>query len=223
MERDAKKRRPSSRRRTVKFAFISAEKGPSSRSCAAGGSKRLLRVARTAAPRGGPGAEIGRPRRKRGRYGSPRVHADLRAEGEAVSRKRVARLMRELGLEGRKRRRFRKTTDSKHALPVAPNLLERDFTATAPNEGWVTDITYVWTQRGLAVPRGDPRPVLAARRRLGDERPHRPAARAWPRSHGTVGVVRPSAGLLHHSDRGSQYASDDYRRALDEHRHRAAA
>ena len=82
------------------------------------------------------------------RYGSPRVHAELRADGEKVGRKRVARLMKEAGLAARRRRRFQSTTDSKHAFPIAPNLLERDFTATEPNQAWVTDITFLWTQQG---------------------------------------------------------------------------
>ena len=70
----------------------------------------------------------------KGRYGSPRVHAELRASGERVSRKRGARLMKEANLAGRKRGRTRKTTNSNHALPIAPNVLQRDFTATAPNQ-----------------------------------------------------------------------------------------
>ncbi len=82
------------------------------------------------------------------RYGSPRVYADLQAEGQRVGRKRVARLMREHRLVARVRRRFRTTTDSKHAFPVAPNLLARDFTATAPDQRWVTDITFLSTQQG---------------------------------------------------------------------------
>ncbi len=84
----------------------------------------------------------------KGRYGSPRVHAELRAGGHRVGRKRVARLMKHAGLAGRRPRRFVATTDSKHAFPIAPNVLERDFTATAPNQAWVTDITFVPTQEG---------------------------------------------------------------------------
>jgi putative transposase len=81
-------------------------------------------------------------------YGRPRVHADVKASGDQVGCKRVARLMRENRLVARTRRRFRTTTDSKHSFPIAPNLLERNFTATHPNASWVTDITYLWTQRG---------------------------------------------------------------------------
>lgn len=83
--------------------------------------------------------------RSRQTYGSPRVHADLRAQGERVSRKRVARVMRELGLRGRSRCRFVRTTDSKAGEAAAENLLARDFTATKPNERWVGDVTYLRT------------------------------------------------------------------------------
>jgi putative transposase len=76
------------------------------------------------------------------------VHADLEAAGERVGRKRVARLMREKHLAARARPRFRATTDSNHAFPVAPKVLERDFTAAAPNKAWVTDITFLWTAEG---------------------------------------------------------------------------
>ena len=77
-----------------------------------------------------------------------RVHAELKAAGERVGRKRVARLMREKRLVARMRRRFRTTTDSKHDFPIAPNVLERDFTASAPDRAWVTDITFLWTAQG---------------------------------------------------------------------------
>src|SRR5690606_25789069 len=82
----------------------------------------------------------------KGRYGSPRVCSELRERGDLVSAKRVARLMRENGLVARKKKRFRATTDSKHDDPIAPNLLDRDFTASGPNEVWATDVTAVWTQ-----------------------------------------------------------------------------
>jgi putative transposase len=152
----------------------------------------------------------------KGRYGSPRVHAELRAKGEKVGRKRVARLMRRANLVGRRKRRFRSTTDSNHAFPIAPNILERDFTATAPNQVWVTDITSIWTQEGwlyLAVILD-----LFSRRVVG-----------WATSANIDRYLalmalttalrdrRPSAGLVHHSDRGSTYASGDYRKALDAH------
>ena len=152
----------------------------------------------------------------RQRYGSPRVHAELRERGHRVGCKRVARLMRAHGLCARRRRRFRITTDSDHALAVAPNVLARHFTVPAPDTAWVTDITYLWTQEGwlyLAV-------ILDLFSR---------AVVGWALStritrHLTLqaltmalGRRRPPQGLLHHSDRGSQYASADYRRALRVH------
>jgi len=82
------------------------------------------------------------------RYGSPRIHADLKAGNQHVGRKRVARLMRQEGLEGQRKRRFRVTTDSRHSLPIAANLLNRDFTVSVPNKVWVSDITYIWTREG---------------------------------------------------------------------------
>ncbi len=152
----------------------------------------------------------------KGRYGSPRVHAELRANGERVGRKRVARLMRSAGLTARRRRRFQVTTDSKHAFPIAPNVLDRDFTTTEPNQAWVTDITFIWTQEGWL--------YLAAILDLFSRR-----VVGWATSanvdrhlalaalHSALRARRPSKGLVHHSDRGSTYASGDYRRALDAH------
>lgn len=84
----------------------------------------------------------------KGRYGAPRIHGELAKEGARVSRKRVARLMRESGLRAKTARKYKATTDSNHALPVAPNLLERRFDVAAPNTAWVSDITYLWTRQG---------------------------------------------------------------------------
>ena len=84
----------------------------------------------------------------RGRYGSPRVHAELRARGRRIGRKRVARLMHGMGLAARRRRRSRRTTDSRHAFPIAPNRLERNFTAEAPDRIWLADLTYIATAQG---------------------------------------------------------------------------
>jgi transposase InsO family protein len=149
------------------------------------------------------------------RYGSPRVHAELKAAGERVGRKRVARLMREKKLAARTRRRFRATTDSRHSFPVAPNVLERDFTATAPNEAWVTDITFLWTRQGwlyLAVILD-----LFSRRVVGwatsENVDRHLALAALDRA---LALRRPRTGLVHHSDRGSTYASTDYRKALED-------
>ena len=153
--------------------------------------------------------------RNKGRYGSPRIQRELAAEGFAVSRKRVARLMTELGLVSRRKRRFKATTDSNHALPVAENILDRKFEVDAPDLAWVTDITYVWTSEGwlyLAVILD-----LFSRRVVGFSTSNR-IDRALVLSALRMAVGRrvPDAGLVHHSDRGSQYASDDYQAALDE-------
>jgi putative transposase len=146
-------------------------------------------------------------------YGSPRIHAALHAEGQACGKKRVARLMREHGLSAKARKHRTRTTDSQHEQPVAPNLLNRDFTASAPNTKWVADITGVWTWEGwlyLAV-------VLDIYSRMvvgwamesyRDEALVEQAARmALTRRH-------PEPGLLHHSDRGSQYTAANYRELL---------
>lgn len=82
------------------------------------------------------------------RYGSPRIHIELQAQGHSVSRKRVARLMRERGLVVRKQRRFCRTIDSNHAFPIAPNLLQRQFRGSEPNRAWVGDITYLHSDQG---------------------------------------------------------------------------
>ncbi|HLY88745.1 MAG TPA: IS3 family transposase, partial [Acetobacteraceae bacterium] len=84
----------------------------------------------------------------RGRYGRPRVHAALRAEGRQIGRNRVARLMHHHGICARRKRRFCRTTDSSHEFPLAPNLLGRKFTASAPDRVWLADITYIPTAEG---------------------------------------------------------------------------
>ena len=152
-------------------------------------------------------------RRGRGTYGSPRIHDDLKEQGETVGRHRVARLMRENGITARPLKRFRRTTDSNHNLPVAPNLLERNFTTERPDEVWVGDITYLWTASGwsyLAVIVD-----LFSRRVVGwaidNNMRSELVLKALEMAKGQRDV-RP--GLIFHSDRGSQYASQDYRDAL---------
>jgi putative transposase len=149
-------------------------------------------------------------------YGSPRVHEELKAEGQHVGRKRVARLMREEGLEGQRKRRFRVTTDSRHSYPVAPNALNRDFTASAPNKVWVTDITYIWTREGWI--------YLATILDLFSRRVVGWSADCYidrTLAIDALGMAlrtrHPEPGLIHHSDRGIQYASGDYQRLLSEH------
>ena len=137
---------------------------------------------------------------------APRVHAELRAEGQTVSRKRVERVMRQHGIRARAPRRYRVcTTDSKHSLPVAANLLDQNFVAEQPNQVWLADITYIPTERGLALPGRDPRPVHPQGGRLGHARSHARRTHHRCAHHGDP-TARPGAGLIHHSDRGSQYA-----------------
>jgi putative transposase len=150
----------------------------------------------------------------RERYGAPRIHAELRGAGQAVSRKRVERVMRQHGIRARAPRRYRVcTTDSKHSLPVAANLLEQNFVANQPNQVWLADITYIPTSEGwlyLAVILD-----LFTRKVVGW------AMREHMRAELTIAALtmaiqrqRPAAGLIHHSDRGSQYAASDYRNIL---------
>jgi len=153
---------------------------------------------------------------KRCRYGSPRIRLELRDRGYCTGRKRVARLMVEQGLRARHKRRFCTTTDSRHGLPVAANVLKRDFKVDKPNVAWVTDITYIWTQEGwlyLAVILD-----LFSRRVVGWSMSMQ-MTRQLALDALTMGLSQrqPHRGLLHHSDRGSQYASGDYRKLLDEH------
>lgn len=152
--------------------------------------------------------------RHRGRYGSPRLHAALRAEGSTASRGRIERLMRRHGIRGVAARRFRPvTTDSRHGLPIAPDLLGQDFQAPAPNQVWLSDITYIATEEGwlyLAAVLD-----LATRKVVGwAMREHLRAELASAALRMAAQRQRPSKGLIIHSDRGSQYASKPYRTLL---------
>jgi transposase InsO family protein len=149
-------------------------------------------------------------------YGRPRLHRALQARGVAVSAKRIARLMRTAGLQARGRRRFRVTTDSRHRFPIAPNRLKRRFAVTQINRVWVADITACWTRAGwgylaVVLDLASRRVVGWAYRRLATvELVSSALQRALPRLTGR----RP---LLHHSDRGIQYASRPYQDLLARH------
>ena len=126
------------------------------------------------------------------------MHEELKAAGFDVSRKRIARLMVELGLEGRRKRRFKATTDSKHNMPIAKNILDRNFEVDAPDVAWVTDITYVWTAEGWL--------YLAAILDLFSRRvvgfamsEHIDRALVLEALRAAVGRHVPNAGLMHHS------------------------
>lgn len=151
----------------------------------------------------------------KGRYGSPRIHEDLLEQGERVSRKRVIRLKQEEGLKARVRKRFKGTTMSDHDLPVASNLLDRQFTAEKPNQRWVGDTTeFVIGESGKL--------YLAAILDLFSRFIVGWAVSAVNDRHLTIKALEmalkrrgPDAGLLHHSDQGCTYASEDYQRLLD--------
>jgi transposase InsO family protein len=210
----------------VKFDFIDAEKAgfPVSKLCEVLGvsragfygwrgrapsarraeDERLLVLVRDAYEKG------------RRAYGSPRVHLALRKQAVFVSRKRVIRLMQDSGLVGRVRRRYRSTTMSEHDLPVAENILDREFRADAPNQRWVGDTTELVTPSGKL--------YLAAIVDLYSRFVVGWSLSAMNNRHLTIRALDmalrrrcPDAGLLHHSDRGSTYASEDYQNVLDAH------
>ena len=148
-------------------------------------------------------------------YGSPRIHDELKDQGIACSKNRVARLMRQHGIAVEKKRKFIPTTDSNHFLPVAPNRLDQQFEVDRPDAVWTADITYIWTQEGwlyLAVVLD-----LFSRRVVGwSMAPSLERALVIDALEMAIAVRHPSKGLIHHSDRGSQYASYDYQKTLQQ-------
>ncbi len=146
-------------------------------------------------------------------YGSPRMRDDLVASGLACGRNRVARLMRAHGIRAKQARRYRPTTDSAHAQPVAPNLLDRQFAVAAPNQVWASDVTYIWTHEGwvyLAVILD-----LFSRRVVGWHlAPRLTRPLVLEALQAALRMRHPPPGWLHHSDRGRQYASREYQSAL---------
>ena len=140
----------------------------------------------------------------KGRYGTPRLQADLRAEGQRVSRRRISRLMRRSGLRAKGPRRFVRTTDSDHLLAVCPNLLNREFNVQNANTVWASDLTFIPTREGwlyLAVTLN-----LHSRVVVGHAMDSQmPATLPLAALQMAVSVRTPPSGLLHHSDRGSQY------------------
>ncbi len=147
-------------------------------------------------------------------YGSPRIHEELRERGHAIGKNRVARLMRERGIQGVMKRRFRpRTTDSKHGLPTASNILDRKFDVSEPNKVWAGDITYIETREGwlyLAVVLD-----LYSRKVVGwSMADHMRTEIVEDALRMATGNRMPSTTLMHHSDRGSQYASHSFQRLL---------
>jgi putative transposase len=146
-------------------------------------------------------------------YGSPRVYRELKGKGLTVSKRRIERTMRGLGITPPTPHRHRRTTIRNPKHPVAPNELDRDFGATRPNERWVTDITYVWTDEGWA--------YLAAiidlySRSVVGWATDSTLSTSLPMTALSAAISRrrPGSGLMHHSDQGSQYTSTEYRNAL---------
>jgi len=145
-------------------------------------------------------------KRYRKTYGSPRIYAQLKKEGISCNQKRVARLMHQDGLKGQRKYRKIITTDSKHSFPVAPNVLNREFQAEKPNQKWVADITYIPTEEGWLYVAGilD----LFSRRIVGwDMSGQMDAVLVENALRMALYQRQPNKELLHHSDRGSQYAS----------------
>jgi putative transposase len=155
-------------------------------------------------------------RTSRCNYGSPRLYRELRAQGVAAGRHRIARLMREHGLAARLRRRFCVTTQSGHSLPVAPNLVRRNFQASGPNRLWASDVTFIATVEGwhyLAVVLD-----LYSRRVVGWAcGAHNDEALVVRALRMALEHRRPPRGLVHHSDRGTTYAAGGYQGLLRQH------
>lgn len=155
----------------------------------------------------------------RGLYGSDRIYKRLKAQGVSCSRKRVARLMRQHGLNSKRRRKPRhRTTDSRHNRPIAPNLLARDFHADMPNEKWLGDIVGIWTGEGwlylAAILDCFSRMIVAwAMSAQRDEQLVEDALLMALKRR----KISPASGLLHHTDRGSQYTATDYLKHLAAH------
>jgi putative transposase len=152
----------------------------------------------------------------KGAYGSPRMTIEIRARGFPAGKERVERLMRENNIRARHKRRYKVTTDSKHKLPIAPNLLDRNFTTNAPNQVFTSDITYIWTDEGwlyLAVVLDlFNREVVgwSIKANMTTDLVIDALTMAWFRR-------KPAPGAMHHSDRGSQYASHAFQEKLTEY------
>jgi len=215
----------------VRFSFIASEKAyyPVELLCS------VLEVSRS-----GYYAWCGRPessRRRRDRqlgleveaiycgsfqaYGSPRIHRELAARGVQVGKKRIERLLRERGLSAHRPRRFRRTTDSNHAQPIAPNLVARNFRTSTPDQVWVGDITYLRTAEGwlyLAILMD-----LFSRRIIGwSISPSLEQSLALAPLDQAIAARRPASGLIVHHDRGVQYAGEAYQKRLQRHGLRAS-
>ena len=150
-------------------------------------------------------------------YGVPRMTKELRARGFEINHKRVERIMRENGIQGIPARKFKITTDSDHKFPVAPNLLNQEFDVAKPNQVWTADITYIstgegWMYLGVVMD-------LYSRKIVGwSMDKHMETSLVSNALQMAIGMRDVEDGLIHHSDRGSQYASNDYQQALRENK-----
>ncbi len=151
----------------------------------------------------------------RSTYGSPRILEDLHADGWTCGKKRVARLMRLHGIRPKRNRKFKRTTDSKHSLPIAPNLLNQRFVTDSPASVWVSDITYIWTGEGWLYLAGIldlyDRQIIgwSVSKRINGQLTLDALQKALMRRP-------PAEGLIHHSDQGRQYAAFAYRKLLED-------
>jgi transposase InsO family protein len=154
-------------------------------------------------------------KRTRESYSARRLQPELAADGFVSGRDRIARLRREMGIRCRQKRKFKATTNSNHNLPVAENILEQTFTPSTPNEVWVTDITYIPTVEGWLYLAGvkDVFTCELVGYAMGERMTQELVAQALFRA---VQQKRPAPGLIHHSDRGSQYCSYNYQQLLDQ-------
>jgi len=154
--------------------------------------------------------------KSRGTYGAPRIHAALKKRGEVCGIHRVERLMGAAGIRAKMRRNYQRTTDSKHNHPVAPNILAQNFTASAPNQVWVSDITYIATDEGwlfLASTLD-----LYSRKVVGwSMSASMPASLVLDALEMAIDLRSPLPGLIHHSDRGVQYSAHAFPGLLEQH------
>jgi putative transposase len=154
-------------------------------------------------------------RRMRETYGPERLQRELADQGVRVGVHRIKRIRRKLGLHCKQKRKFKATTNSNHGLPVAQNWLEQDFSATAPSQVWVSDITYVPTDEGWLYLAGH-KDIFTGEivgYAMGKRMSKNLVAQSLFRA---VGVKRPAPGLIHHSDQGSQYCAHEYRKQLEQ-------
>jgi len=160
-------------------------------------------------------------KRTRETYGPERLQQELQGQGVSVGICRIRRIRKKLGIRCKQRRKFKATTDSRHTFPVAENLLNQQFETTRPNEAWVSDITYIPTEEGWLYLAGHK--DLCTGEIVGYAMGNRITKNLVSQSlFRAVAAKRPGAGLIHHSDRGSQYCAHEYRRLVDQFKMRAS-